>query len=470
MSRVNVILTFKGVRNRIRSELALGNPLFPENRASDLGHQQVSDQRSARSASRDPSTATRRMGFISCLSKRVASEPSPIHPSLSTGVRRRYTECCRRSPAHTNMTNTSSLELHSRGGWGSYLPHCFFIRASIEADLEPPSGIPSKNAVAIQAHEYVHMLHNVSTCAGLHLLLANLWLLRSLPHATDGDGHFRGPDFLSEPQRALVRQSYDWFRVLFGTISWRPGVSGPQSVASWRFAPVQLGQHAVVVPPQGFAVDLVSVDGEAVQKDGTAHQFSLALGYHFIAEGVAYEVEREIRRRVGVPEELLDADTPPYPYLMFGKLIDHWVGRVTTAAERIDLGAYALLDTSPARTLLDLSQSLARHAPQPGIDGHCQSMWRTKSLPPSELASGTSSTSRFGRKSACSDGRRRYNRPPTSCARWSLRDSTCACTSLSWSRVSRCVTTKTRTASAFDSSLTVAFYKRRLPVTSTICG
>jgi len=267
------------------------------------------------------------------------------------------------------MPQTSLLDFQASGDWGRYFPHCFLIRASIEADLDPPSGVLSKNAVAIHAHEYVHMLHNVSTSVGLHLLLASLWLLRSLPHATDHDGHFRGPDFLVESQRALVRQSYNWFRALFGRISWRYNSEGPQTVASWKFEPVKLGQHQVVVPPQLLVVDLVSVDGEAVQKDGTAHPFSLELGYNFISEGVAYEVDREIRRRVGVAEDALDADIRPYPYLMFGQLIDHWVGRATTVAERIDLGVYALIDTSPARALWDLSQSLARHAPQHAIDG-----------------------------------------------------------------------------------------------------
>jgi hypothetical protein len=268
-----------------------------------------------------------------------------------------------------NMTHTSLLELHASGSWGRYSPHCFFIRASIEADLEPASGIPSKNAVAIHAHEYVHMLHNVSTCAGLHLFLANTWLLRSLPHATDGDGHFRGPDFLFEPERIRVRQSYDWLTALLGGIKWRYSADGPPDVASWKFEAVKSGRHVVVVPPQAFPVELISLDGQAIQKDGTSHPFSLAVGYHFITEGVAYEVEREIRRGVGIAEHLLDAGTPPHPYLMFGKLMDDWVGRETTPAERIDLGVYALRDTSPGRALWDLTQSLRQHAPQPAADG-----------------------------------------------------------------------------------------------------
>lgn len=255
------------------------------------------------------------------------------------------------------MTNMPYIELLSGGAKGDYTPHCFFIRAGIDADLLTV-GVPfSQDALATYAHEYVHMLHNASTYSGLHLLVANLWLLRSLPHATDADGHFRGQDFLDEQRRNLVHLSCEWTHSLLGAVSWKPGPSAPENVATWKFS--NTTSRALHLPaPLDHVVDLVNVIGTAVQADGTGHEFSIDVGYQLISEGVAYEVEKEIRRCNAPVGALLDQGIPPYPYLTFGELLDHWVGRPTTAAERIDLGVYALLTTSPAKALFELSTAL----------------------------------------------------------------------------------------------------------------
>jgi hypothetical protein len=267
-----------------------------------------------------------------------------------------------------NVIRNPHLELLSGSGKGEYTPHCFFIRTSIDADLAPPMGAPSLDALATYAHEYVHMLHNVSTFTGLQLLVANLWILRSLPHATDADGHFRGQDFLNESQKHLVRLSCEWTYALLGSIRWRPGPDGPHAVSRWNFIHTA-SRSLQLEAPLDHVIDLVCVQGDAVQADGTTHDFSIDVGYDFISEGVAYEVDREIRRCKIASEDRLDAGIPPYPYLAFARLLNYWVGRETTPKERIDLGVYALLSTSPARTLLELCRRLGAQ-PHPDPSGH----------------------------------------------------------------------------------------------------
>src|SRR5438045_1042734 len=91
----------------------------------------------------------------------------------------------------------------TRGSLGSYLPNSFFIFASIQIDLEPPGGSVDRLAVPVHAHEYCHLLHNLSTPAGVHFYISNLWLLRLLRAGADAHGYLRGEFFLDEKQLTM---------------------------------------------------------------------------------------------------------------------------------------------------------------------------------------------------------------------------------------------------------------------------
>jgi hypothetical protein len=85
---------------------------------------------------------------------------------------------------------------------------------------------------------------------------------------------------------------------------------------------------------------LVGVSAE--RPEGTRVHGSFDVGYSFVTEGVAYEVDREIRRKQGMPTSTLDDRASYFPYLAYGDLVDQWVGRKTSARERILIGNAAL--------------------------------------------------------------------------------------------------------------------------------
>jgi hypothetical protein len=107
--------------------------------------------------------------------------------------------------------------------YGWYLPHCLYIVTHSLFNLDSTDDEPLQGAVPIHAHEYIHYLHNISTCAGAHLFLANLWLLRSLPHGTDEFGHFLGNEHLNDEQRHWVAVASTWIDALWGGVKWIEG-------------------------------------------------------------------------------------------------------------------------------------------------------------------------------------------------------------------------------------------------------
>jgi hypothetical protein len=262
-----------------------------------------------------------------------------------------------------------ATELFSWNSLGTYVFNCLFIRASIRADLTPSEGPVDPCAIPTHAHEYVHLLHNVSTVAGLHIFISNLWLLRLLRSGTDAHGHFRGEIFLGAEQQMLVDRSCQWLSALLGSVLWRFSTTDPTKVLAWHFEITRCTDSVIHLPRQLHTVNLVSVEGRASLPGGNTDHFTIDIGYDFISEGVAHEVDREIRR-ISLPGDsqhasdvTLDSETWAFPYLAYRQLLDHWVARPTTARERIDLGVYALLTTSPADTLYKMSLVLGIEAP-----------------------------------------------------------------------------------------------------------
>lgn len=245
---------------------------------------------------------------------------------------------------------------------GRFTPHTFYIRIGKDGDLDPADEMPYVTAPSLHAHEYIHHLHNVSTVSGLHLYLANLWLLRSLAHATSVQGYFPGESSLTDSQTNWVNHARAWLKTLTGTISWTDPPVPRRPVASWCFGTAHLDSVSIPLKPlhyiETFAIDLKAVDLE----EGVA-QGRLDIGHFFLTEGVAYEVERQMRRNVGTSVLDLDAGTPPYPYLAYGALVDHLVGRETSTRERVDLGTLSLLTSSPGRTFFELCIALRRAEP-----------------------------------------------------------------------------------------------------------
>lgn len=242
--------------------------------------------------------------------------------------------------------------------YGQYAAHCLYIVTHSLFNLDTESDAPLPGAVPIHAHEYVHYLHNVSTCAGAHLFLANLWLLRSLPSGTDESGHFRGDEHLADEQRRLVTVVDGWIRALWGGAEWPASEPKLGVIIDWHFGSLRRSSFHVDIMEPILVVEGVAIDVKATDDDGTKANFTINIGYDFISEGVAFEVEREIHIANGATEADVNKRTPSYPYLVYGMLLNHLVGRPTTPRERIDLGVFALLSTSPASTLIEMCTRL----------------------------------------------------------------------------------------------------------------
>jgi hypothetical protein len=252
---------------------------------------------------------------------------------------------------------------------GLYMAHCMYVVTHSLFNLDSTDDEPLPGAVPIHAHEYIHYLHNISTCAGAQLFLANLWILRSLPHGTDEFGHFLGDKHLNKEQRHWVAVASTWIHALWGGMKWSDDTPTLSTITTWRFDSVQRRNVRLDLSEQSYQVELAAIAAEVTDNNGTAARLTIDIGYNFISEGVAFEVERELLRANGVIEADIDKGTPVYPYLTYRPLLDHLVGRPTTSRERIDLGVFALMTTSPASTLIGMCEHLGHVARIPERNG-----------------------------------------------------------------------------------------------------
>lgn len=220
--------------------------------------------------------------------------------------------------------------------FGRFLPSVLHIRANSFADLEPEHDDSGPRAISTHAHEYVHYLHSIGTTAGQLYLLSHLILLRYAASGTNQSGHFLGLEALDEPNRGrligilrCMQELRGQKKIAFGTIIGRLEFDPPRRIQPADSAIIEVERLAVVA--------------RGIRSDGTVVTDEMEIAYSFVTEGVAYAVDREIRRLQGkeLPHQL-DAHVPLYPYRAYGELIDAWVGRETSVLERILIGNAAL--------------------------------------------------------------------------------------------------------------------------------
>lgn len=249
------------------------------------------------------------------------------------------------------MSQHHIQEILKAGNMGTYRPNVLFTRISSEGDLEPEYGDPLPGAVALHAHEYTHYLHNLSTNAGAMSLVSSFWLLR--PFTNNADSNAR---ILVSSESAVdddVISAFKVMNVMRGVTRGIPKDYSWPRVRSWDFEQPALAVHEITHSSETVAkVKVFTVNSRAVFSDDHSLDIAIQPGLDFISEGVAYEIEREIRLHAGIPEALLDQQTPSYPYLAFRPLIDFLIGQPSTAKERIVIGTFALLDHSPSEGLI----------------------------------------------------------------------------------------------------------------------
>ncbi|WP_143746657.1 hypothetical protein [Caballeronia catudaia] len=200
-------------------------------------------------------------------------------------------------------------------------------------DLEPADAYPLPFAVPFHAHEYVHFLHNASTTAGQAYLVANLILLRALAAGANDCGHFLGGEALEAEQLDWLRLAGAVMRTQLGATSARE-MQNCTDIRTWECGAPEL--------VEGGLVDTIHATFTAREASGEQKSECFAIGLSFITEGVAYEIDREMRRLGGQPVDSLDAATKAFPYLAYRVLVRSWSGRDLSAKDYIAIGVSAL--------------------------------------------------------------------------------------------------------------------------------
>lgn len=178
----------------------------------------------------------------------------------------------------------------------------------------------------------------MGTAAGQFYLLCNVVLLRAIAAATDIDGKFCGLEVLDDESREWADWAIASMREVRSALTKSP-FARIGKVIQWDFG------SPTIIPSNAnstqFRIDQLGLEICATRTGGEVVYGEVKLGYSFITEGVAYQVDREIRRLQGETFSL-DDGVPAYPYQAYGALIDAWVGRETSPVERILIGNAAL--------------------------------------------------------------------------------------------------------------------------------
>ncbi|MCY1224066.1 hypothetical protein D9M72_362100 [compost metagenome] len=247
------------------------------------------------------------------------------------------------------MENTSEFDSASSAAAGVYRQNAFYYRMDSMFDLDPDEGDPLPSAVPFHAHEYVHFLHNASTTAGNAYLVSNLILLRALAAGTNEFGHFLGPGTLKPDQLAFLN-------FVGGVIHGQLGATSSKKLGSntdiqaWECSAAQIETTELGT----------SVHSTFVADDGTgAKKFErIAIGLSFVTEGVAYEIDREMRRLGGVSVDRLDEGTRVFPYLAYRLLVRNWSKRDLAARDYIAIGISALHSNAAGYGLAEICRRL----------------------------------------------------------------------------------------------------------------
>ncbi|HHQ6631957.1 TPA: hypothetical protein ACSTL1_003458 [Serratia fonticola] len=247
------------------------------------------------------------------------------------------------------MTLPSEFDSFSSAAAGIYRQNAFYIRMSSLFDLEPQENEPLPAAVAMHAHEYVHFLHNASTAGGQAYLHSNLILLRAMAGGCNDQGYFLGLDKMSEEGSDFLLYATTLMNAQLGTTSAKI-INGCNEIIHWKYElPIIKKNEDVSIAISTF---------KALDKSSSIITQDITIGLSFVTEGVAYEVEREMRRLSGTPDNVLDLQVPIFPYLAYREAIRSWSGRDLQVRELIAIGITALSNIFPGYWLCTICQEL----------------------------------------------------------------------------------------------------------------
>jgi hypothetical protein len=275
------------------------------------------------------------------------------------------------------MSAYHDAEVLRAGKLGTFRVNALLTRISSEGDLSPD--YPLLGAVSLHAHEFTHYLHNLSTCSGLNSLVSCFLLVT--PFAVNADEYGVLTPSPDDKPNADVVYAFQLMKIMRGEVRYVPKDLIWPKVMNWSFRPPTSESFEIREPGTAHASYGVKriFEIEAAYAGGSI-VFELVPGLDFISEGVAYTVEREIRRKAfikeGISEIYLDSETPSYPYLAFEPLVNYLSGRETTPEERVRIGNLALLAPNPSEALVFLCESVR----DDGIDGGSSEFKRCASI------------------------------------------------------------------------------------------
>lgn len=247
------------------------------------------------------------------------------------------------------MTLPSEFESLSSTAAGIYRQNALYIRMSSLFDLDPQEGDPLPAAVAMHAHEYVHFLHNATTTAGQAYLHSNLILLRAMAGGCNDQGHFLGFDKMSGEGRNFLRYAITIMNAQLGTTS-ANSLSDCKEILKWEYSPPRiLIKDKIPIAISTFRSGI---------KNGTSQTQDITIGLSFVTEGVAYEIDREMRRLNGTPDGDLDLQVPIFPYLTYRQAIRSWSDRNLDSRDFIAIGITALAHQFPGFWLCTVCDAL----------------------------------------------------------------------------------------------------------------
>ncbi|MFS2097044.1 hypothetical protein ACCC96_28980 [Pseudomonas sp. Pseusp11] len=260
------------------------------------------------------------------------------------------------------MSEYHEREVLNAGKLGTYRVHSLFTRITSEGNMQPEIGEPFPGAVALHAHEYTHYLHNLSTLAGLDALLACFWLVTPFVRGTDDRGWFTAPVGIEKDENLSI--AFSIMKSARGSVEGIPndGLFKWPEINEWCFGTVLSSSVSLSHSTEGDIgkIGVKSISITAKHNRGEPLELVLIPGLDFISEGIAYEVEREQRRVPAVSDQLLDSQTPSYPYLAYRPLIEHLIEYKTTVQERILIGNLALLTTAPSYAFFEICAAIKR--------------------------------------------------------------------------------------------------------------
>ncbi|MDO1495480.1 hypothetical protein HND72_12930 [Pseudomonas putida] len=248
----------------------------------------------------------------------------------------------------------SFADLLSSSTQGAYRVNTLLTRIGTDGDLDPEHGEPFTVAIALHVHEYIHSLHNLSTDVGFELLYSSLVLLPSFVTKTDEHGHFH-----ADANAPGMTEHFDFWAAITQALRGTSVKTAtlPKTADSWCFSPTRSKAWKVGLDAKrefvtkGLDITLTSAGGE--------HKVNISnIGFDFLTEGIAYEVDREVRRNSGIAEFQLDLNMPLHPYLSYRKVVDNLINRESSAVERIKIGVCALLTPVPSSGFFEACEAV----------------------------------------------------------------------------------------------------------------